>query len=84
MIAFSSSLILWMEIEGRDDNVSRPTACRNGKDFNVFLTYFYFSRKDSLYKLHLYIYKIFIYLFIFSGDPILTVLFLFVLEGHPL
>lgn len=40
-----------MEMEGGDDGVSRPVACRS-ENFVVFFIYFYFLRKDSLYKLH--------------------------------
>lgn len=39
-------------MEGGDDNISRPAACRSGKIFSVFGTYFYILRKDPLYKLH--------------------------------
>lgn len=43
-----------MERKGGDDNVSRPMTCRSGKNFSIFLiyTFFFFFRKDLLYKLH--------------------------------
>lgn len=44
-----------MEMEGRDDNSSKPVACQSGK-ISVFLGHiFYFLRKDPLYKLHAFL-----------------------------